>query len=93
MSFNELGSNALYNDFKNDQNNKKKKPPKSKLEGSYLKEAPQPIEGGDFIKHVLKKGGKGGTELLIADLDEASLGIRLNSLQKELTEYKKRCSR
>lgn len=51
------------------------------------------LEGGAFIKHVLKKGGKNQGPLLIEDLDEKELQQRLILLEKELQEYKNRVER
>jgi septal ring factor EnvC (AmiA/AmiB activator) len=51
------------------------------------------LEGGAFIKHVFKKGGKNAGPLLIADLDEAALQQRLDILLHELKEYKDRVER
>ena len=51
------------------------------------------LEGGAFIKHILKKGGKNQGPLLIEDLDEKELQQRLRLLEKELQEYKNRVER
>lgn len=70
------------------KNDKKSKPKDNKSAGEQ-----KTLEGGAFIKHVLKKGGKNGTPLLIAELTEDVLQERLKLLQNELEEYKKRCAR
>ena len=51
------------------------------------------LYGINMLKHVIKKGGKAGTELRAEDLDENLLKIRLQRIEEELKEFKTKCSR
>jgi hypothetical protein len=78
---------ATNSEPKSKKNSKKSKSRGKKATGD------QKLEGAAFINHVLKKGGKNGTSILIAELTEDVLQDRLKLLQTELEEYKKRCAR
>ena len=49
--------------------------------------------GGNFIKYLFKKGGKNNGQLVLDDLDESVLKKKLESLTKELNEYKDKCAK
>jgi ribosomal 50S subunit-recycling heat shock protein len=51
------------------------------------------LQGGALVRHVLKKGGKGGQQLSVDDLNEEVLQARLKKLNEELKDYKLKCSK
>ena len=51
------------------------------------------LYGINMLKHVIKKGGKSGSELRPEDLDENLLKSRLQRIEEELKEFKAKCTR
>lgn len=51
------------------------------------------LQGGALVRHVLKKGGKGGQQLSVDDLNEEVLQARLKKLNEELKYYKPKCNK
>jgi hypothetical protein len=51
------------------------------------------LQGGALVRHIMKKGGKGGLPLSLEDLNEEVLQKRLKKLNLELELYKPKCSK